>query len=158
MTEPVANPHPPQPAREDAAAPPPEGPALYRVAVEFGDCDPAGIVYFPNFYRWMDAASRHWFVHRGFPTWRDTEAAFGLVGTPIVDVQTRFLKPAQYGDQLLVDTAVLEWRRSSFVQRHRIWRGDTLLVEGTEVRVFARRGEGGQGIRAMPVPEAVRGL
>jgi 4-hydroxybenzoyl-CoA thioesterase len=128
------------------------------VAVEFGDCDPAGIVYFPNFYRWMDAGSRHWFVHRGFPTWRDTEAAFGLVGTPIVDVQTRFLKPAQYGDQLLVDTAVLEWRRSSFVQRHRIWRADTLLVEGIEVRVFARRGEGGQGIRAMPVPEAVRGL
>lgn len=151
----------PAPRASPASGPverPADGPALYRVAVEFGDCDPAGIVYFPNFYRWMDAASRHWFVHRGFPTWRDTEAAFGLVGTPIVDVQTRFLKPAQYGDQLLVDTAVLEWRRSSFVQRHRIWRADTLLVEGIEVRVFARRGEGGQGIRAMPVPEAVRGL
>ena len=34
--------------------------APYRIAVEFGDCDPAGIVYFPNFHRWMDASSRHW--------------------------------------------------------------------------------------------------
>jgi 4-hydroxybenzoyl-CoA thioesterase len=141
-----------------APQPPVDGPALYRVAVEFGDCDPAGIVYFPNFYRWMDAASRHWFVHRGYPTWRETEAAFGLIGTPIVDAQTRFIKPALYGEQLLVETQVLEWRRSSFVQRHRIWRGSELLVEGTEVRVFAARREDGPGIRAMAVPEAVKAL
>jgi 4-hydroxybenzoyl-CoA thioesterase len=136
---------------------PVDSPALYGVAVEFGDCDPAGIVYFPNFHRWMDAASRHWFVYRGYPTWRETETAFGLIGTPIVDAQTRFLKPARYGERLRIETAVLEWRRSSFVQRHRVWRGDDLLVEGTEVRVFAARAEGG-GIRAIPVPEAVKAL
>jgi 4-hydroxybenzoyl-CoA thioesterase len=141
----------------DTPPPPAESPALYAVAVEFGDCDPAGIVFFPNFYRWMDAASRHWFVHRGYPTWRETEAAFGLIGTPIVDAQTRFLKPARYGERLHIETAVLEWRRSSFVQRHRIWRNADLLVEGTEVRVFAARAEGG-GIRAIAVPEAVKAL
>jgi 4-hydroxybenzoyl-CoA thioesterase len=143
---------------EPRPSPPADSPALYRVAVEFGDCDPAGIVYFPNFHRWMDAGSRHWFVHRGYPSWRETEAAFGLVGTPIVDAQTRFMKPAQYGDKLVVETVVLEWRRSSFVQRHRIWRGADLLVEGTEVRVFATRGEGGRGIRALAVPDAVKAL
>ena len=29
---------------------------LYRVTIEFGDCDPAGSVFYPNFQRWIDAA------------------------------------------------------------------------------------------------------
>jgi 4-hydroxybenzoyl-CoA thioesterase len=32
---------------------------VHQVRVEFGDCDPARIVWFPNFFRWIDAASRH---------------------------------------------------------------------------------------------------
>ncbi|MFL6695326.1 MAG: acyl-CoA thioesterase, partial [Ramlibacter sp.] len=39
----------------------------YPVRVEFGDCDPAGIVWFPNFFRWIDAASRHFFIACGVP-------------------------------------------------------------------------------------------
>ena len=130
----------------------------YPVAVEFGDCDPAGIVYFPNFHRWMDAASRHWFVVRGIPSWRDAEARWGVIGTPIVDAQTRFIKPSVYGDKLAIATTVTEWRSKSFVQQHRIWRGEDLLVEGTEVRVFVARGEGGAGIRGVVVPDEVRAL
>ena len=34
----------------------------HTVRVEFGDCDPAAIVWFPNFFRWIDAASRHFFA------------------------------------------------------------------------------------------------
>lgn len=138
--------------------PPADDAQLYRVNVEFGDCDPAGIVYFPNFYRWMDAASRHWFVVRGVPSWREAEARWGVIGTPIVDVQTTFMKPALYGEQLQIETTVVEWRTKSFVQRHRVWRGADLLVEGREVRVFAARGEGGVGVRGVVVPEAIRAL
>jgi 4-hydroxybenzoyl-CoA thioesterase len=142
----------------DHPTPPADSEMLYRVPVEFGDCDPAGIVYFPNFYRWMDAASRHWFVMRGVPTWRDAEARWGVIGTPIVDVQTKFMKPAMVGDKLAIETSVAEWRNKSFVQRHRIWRGEDLLVEGTEVRVFAARGEGGVGVRGVVVPDAIRAM
>ena len=38
--------------------------------IEWGDCDPAGIVFFPNYSRWMDAASHHFFVRCGLPPWR----------------------------------------------------------------------------------------
>jgi 4-hydroxybenzoyl-CoA thioesterase len=140
------------------ATPPADTTGLYSLPVEFGDCDPAGIVYFPNFYRWMDAASRHWFVLRGVASWRDAEARWGVIGTPIVDVQTRFMKPAMYGDRLAIETVVVEWRNKSFVQRHRIWRGGDLLVEGTEVRVFAARGPGGVGVRGVVVPDEIRAL
>lgn len=130
----------------------------YPVAVEFGDCDPAGIVWFPNFHRWMDAASRHWFVVRGIASWRDAEARWGIVGTPIVESSTRFLKSAVYGDRLAIETEVVEWRGKSFVQRHRVWRGDELLVEGTEVRVFVARREDGAGLRGVVPPDEIRAL
>ena len=30
---------------------------VYEVEIMFGDCDPAGIVFFPNYSKWMDASS-----------------------------------------------------------------------------------------------------
>ena len=131
--------------------------APYVVAVEFGDCDPAGIVFFPNFLRWIDAASRHHFVQRGVPPWRETEATHGILGTPIVDVQARFLKPATYGDRLVIDTRIVEWRKRSFVMKHTVRRGDDVLVEATEVRIFAKRASGdAMRIEAVDIPTFVR--
>ena len=46
-------------------------PVVYEVEVMFGDCDPAWIVFFPNFSKWMDASSLNFFVQRGVPTWRE---------------------------------------------------------------------------------------
>ena len=44
---------------------------VYEVKVMFGDCDPAGIVFFPNFSKWMDASSLDFFMQCGVPPWRD---------------------------------------------------------------------------------------
>ncbi len=43
---------------------------IHSVQVHFGDCDPAGIVFFPNFSRWMDEASLAFFMACGVPPWR----------------------------------------------------------------------------------------
>lgn len=129
------------------------------VHVEFGDCDPAGIVYFPNFFRWIDAASRHFFTVRGVPRWEETARTHGIIGTPLVDVQARFVRPASYGDALEIDTVVSEWRQKSFEMRHVVRRGAEMLVDATEVRVFARRVEGDRHrIQAVPIPADLRAL
>lgn len=107
--------------------------------VEFGDCDPVRIVFYPNFFRWMDAAARHFFAAAGVPSWTETEASDGIVGAPLLDATARFLKPASYGERIAVDTTVLEWRGKSFVLSHVIRRGDVVLVEGSETRVLVRR-------------------
>jgi 4-hydroxybenzoyl-CoA thioesterase len=128
-----------------------------RFTVEFGDCDPAQIVFYPNFLRWMDAASLHFFRACGLPPWRELERAEGIVGTPIVDVQARFLAPASYGDLIDVETSIAEWRGKSFVLAHAIRRGETLLVEGREVRIFARRHPDDPArIQAVSLPEHLR--
>ncbi len=124
---------------------------VYPVRVEFGDCDPARIVWFPNFFRWIDAASRHFFVSCGVPPWHVTEATLGILGTPLVDTQASFKKTASYGDELQIHTSVVDWRGKSFVQRHRILRGDDEIMSCDEVRIFAAHKPEG-GIRAVPIP------
>ncbi|PBI96098.1 4-hydroxybenzoyl-CoA thioesterase [Variovorax boronicumulans] len=130
---------------------------VYTARVEFGDCDPAGIVWFPNFFRWIDAASRHFFAECGVPRWEETAQTLGVIGTPLVDTHTRFVKAASYGDTLHIAVRITEWRDKSFVQTYRVTRGDDLILECEEVRIFAAKREGG-GIRAVPIPATIRAL
>lgn len=130
---------------------------VYTVKVEFGDCDPARIVWFPNFFRWIDAASRHFFVECGVPPWHETERTLGVIGTPLVDTHAKFMKTASYGDLLDIRTSIAEWRGKSFVQRYRVARGGDAIMECDEVRIFAGPRDGG-GIRALPIPDGIRKL
>jgi 4-hydroxybenzoyl-CoA thioesterase len=136
---------------------------IFTTSVEFGDCDPAGIVWFPNFFRWIDAASRNYFIQRGVPPWRELEKAVGLVGTPLVSCTSKFVAPATYGDRVNIHTHIAEWGRTSFVQAHVVERVrddlSTTLLHCREVRVFAAKvEEGSNGIRAIPIPALVRHL
>lgn len=136
---------------------------IYTQRVEFGDCDPARIVWFPNFFRWIDAASRHFFIQCGVPPWHETEKTTGLIGTPLVDTHARFVKTASYGDTLQIHVHVAEWRDKSFVQRYQIKRTNAdgsvdLIMECDEVRIFAAHREDGKGIRAIPIPADIKAL
>ena len=133
----------------------------HTVQVEFGDCDPAGIVFFPNFLRWMDAASLSFFMQCGLPPWRELVKTRGIVGTPLLEINTRFVQTATYGQTLTITTHIEEWRAKVFVQKHRVTRadpgGDTLICEGTEVRTFVQRDATDlDRLRSVPVPEDIR--
>jgi 4-hydroxybenzoyl-CoA thioesterase len=132
---------------------------IYTQQVQFGDCDPARIVWFPNFFRWIDAASRHFFVQCGLPPWHEMEAKSGIIGTPLVDTHASFINTASYGDVLEIHTSIAEWRGKSFVQRYRVMRGEVKIMECDEVRIFAARsGDDPHKIRAVPIPEDVKRL
>ena len=132
---------------------------IYTQRVEFGDCDPARIVWFPNFFRWIDAASRHFFIQCGVPPWHETEKTLGIIGTPLVDTHARFIKAASYDDVLQIHTAIAEWRTRSFVQRYRVMRDGDAIMECDEVRIFAGHREGdATGIRALAIPPEIRRL
>ena len=126
----------------------------HSVTVQFGDCDPAGIVFFPNFSRWMDAASLSFFMQCGVPPWRELVKTRGIVGTPLLEINTKFFKPVTYGETIHITTQVIEWRAKVFVQVHRVTRGDDLICEGREVRAFVNPDR----LRAIAVPEDIRAL
>jgi 4-hydroxybenzoyl-CoA thioesterase len=131
----------------------------YSVPVQFGDCDPAGIVFFPNFSRWMDAASLEFFMACGIPPWRELVKTRGIVGTPLLEIHTRFIKAVTYGQTIVITTHVEEWRAKVFTQVHRVTRGDELICEGRETRAFVKRDPNDPDrLRAIPVPEDIRAL
>ncbi len=130
---------------------------VHRLRIAFSDCDPAQIVFFANYFKWFDSASREFFTACGVPSWRETEAARGIIGMPLVDVQAKFLNSATYGEDIEIESCVEEWRGKSFVMRHVARRGGTVLCEGREVRVCAcRDAQDPLRIKAIRIPDDIR--
>ncbi len=128
-----------------------------RIEIQFGDCDPAGIVYYPNYFRFFDNATaallsaafgmhkRHWLAH------------YGIAGIPMVDTGARFIKPSRFGDAAEIVTSITELGRSSFSVRHVLSHGGAAAVEAHEKRVWAVRAPD-DSIRSAPLPDEVRQL
>jgi 4-hydroxybenzoyl-CoA thioesterase len=132
---------------------------VYEIKVQFGDCDPAGIVFFPNFSKWMDASSLHFFMECGVPPWRELSKSTGIVGTPLLEIHTKFIRPATYGETLQVYTSVEEWREKVFIQKHVVRRGEDLLCEGRETRAFVVHPPVEPNrLKAIPIPPEIRAL
>ncbi len=127
----------------------------YDIDVLFGDCDPAGIVFFPNFLKWMDASSLNFFMQCGLPPWREWREPEHMIGTPLIEIQTRFHRPATYGQTLTIHTGISEFSRKTFTHVHRVMRGEELICEGTEVRAFCTRDPATGTVKAIPLPEIV---
>ena len=109
--------------------------AIYYLTVEFGDCDPAGIVFYPNFYRWFDAATHHLFAEANLG-WDRLRRDFGVVGMPLLETGSKYLSPASFGDRLAIESSIVEFGRKALRLRHLVRRDADLLVEGFEVRVL----------------------
>ncbi len=123
--------------------------------IEWGDCDPAGIVFNPRYFEWFDAATAALFARALGMTKAAMVKRYGIVGIPLVDTRATFRVPCAYGDEVRIESAVAEFRRSSFDVRHRLLReGGELAVEGFETRVWVgRHPDKPDGIKALPVPE-----
>jgi 4-hydroxybenzoyl-CoA thioesterase len=132
---------------------------IFRMRIAFSDCDPAQIVFFANYFKWFDTAFREFFTACGIPSWRDTSAQRGIIGTPLVDAQARFINSATYGEDIEIESWVETWKTKSFVVHHVARRGDIVLCEGREVRVFAMPDPHDPlRIRAIPIPADYRAL
>ena len=130
---------------------------IFRMRIAFSDCDPAQIVFFANYFKWFDTSSREFFTACGIPSWRDTTRDRGIIGTPLVDAQSSFKNSATYGEDIEIETWVEEWRNKSFTMKHIARRGDTVLCEGREVRVFAvQHPDDPMRIKAIPIPEDIK--
>jgi len=132
---------------------------VHHVNIRFGDCDPAGIVFFPNFLKWMDESSLAFFMACGGPPPPELVKTHGIVGTPLLDIHTRFVKSATYGEAIAVHTSIVEWNAKTFRHRHLVKRGEDLICEGHELRAFVRRdAQDPDRLRAMPIPEDIKAL
>lgn len=127
--------------------------------VEWGQCDPAGIVFAPRFMDMFAESTILLFEAAGLPRKRDMLAQFGVAGFPLVDLAARFGFPASYGDVVTIEADAPTFGNSSFTIAHRIRLGDRICVEGTEKRVWTVSApDKPGGLQAMRVPDHVRAL
>lgn len=129
-----------------------------QILIEWGDCDPAGIVFYPRYFAWFDACTAGLFAAVGLPK-PQMIAKYNLLGIPMVDTRARFIVPSKFGDEVSIISSITEFRRSSFDVRHQLMRGETLAVEGFETRVWTVRDpENLERIKSQPIPAEVIAL
>jgi 4-hydroxybenzoyl-CoA thioesterase len=130
---------------------------IRRVRIEWGDCDPMGIVFFPRYLAMFDDSTYYLFERALGLTKYKMMLAYDFAGMPLVDVRARFLVPSRFGDDVDIESKIGEFRRSSFVVEHRLRKGDTLAVECFETRVWIRRHPDDRNeMQSQPVPDDVK--
>ncbi len=125
-----------------------------RVTIEWGDCDPAGIVFYPRYFAMFDASTGALFASVLGMTKFEMLRHYGVIGFPMVDTRAQFHVPNRFGDLISIETQVTALRRSSFDVAHRILRPDgALSAEGTETRVWAaKHPDDPDRIQSVPLP------
>ena len=125
------------------------------VQIQWGDCDPANIVYYPRYFEMFDDSTSILFEAAGFSK-QDIIKKYGLVGIPMVDTRAKFHIASTHGDWITIESRVESFKRSSFEVTHRISIGGELAVKGSEIRVWAGRDpEDPAKLKGVPIPAAV---
>ncbi len=130
--------------------------SVHEITVEWGDCDPAGIVYYPSYFRWFDQATYRLFLKVGLSR-DDTSSGPWKEGTPLVAAECAFRRASQTGERLTIESHVETFGRSSFVIRHvlRDASGE-IAAEGTETRIWARKDGNARTLKAVAIPDEVK--
>ena len=121
---------------------PEPGPVSYfthriQLAIEWGHCDPAGIVFNSRFFEFFDSGT--WMLFQtalGVPKQQLFEH-FGIAGLPLLEAGANFTMPLKFGDVAELESSIGEFRRASLDVRHRILKNGKLAVDGLEKRAWA---------------------
>jgi len=123
------------------------------VRIEWGDCDPAGIIYYPNYFAIFDASTAMLFEVALGMTKLAMFKRLEFAGWPLVRTQARFIKPTRFGDDVTVESKIT-FGRSSFDIEHKLSLKGELCAECSEKRVWTVRDAQG-ALKSHPVPQAV---
>ena len=125
-----------------------------EISVEWGDTDPAKIVFYPNFFKWFDTGTWRLFDTAGL-TYEVICNDFGLIGFPLVEASSKFTSPVHFGDPVQLTSYISEWGHKTFQVSHAVRVSNKLCAEGLETRVLGRRADDGI-IEAVVPPKAIQ--
>ncbi len=109
-----------------------QDPFAWPVRVYYEDTDAQGLVYFANYFKFMERARTEWLRSLGIEQdalMRDDRRIF-----VVVDTQADFREPARFNDELLVTANLVSLSRASFLIEQQIFRNSldgALLCRGT---------------------------
>ena len=126
------------------------------VTIEWGDCDPAGIVFYPRYFAMFDTSTAALFSAALGVDKFTLRRRYGIIGFPMLETSAKFTLPSRYGETVTIETRITRLGRSSFNVAHRLLRGDEVAIEATETRVWAVADpDDPDKIRSAPMPQEV---
>lgn len=123
-----------------------------KLIVNWGDTDMAGIVYYPNYFRWFDISTLRLLQKVGLPP-REL-MTHQKMSFPLIDSGCTCFKPLYFNDEIRVETKIIEVNNKTFKLEHEVYRGDELTGKGYEVRGWVTFSE--EKIKSVPIPDDVR--
>ena len=124
--------------------------------IRFQHCDPAGIVFYPQYFHLLHEVQEDFLTHIGFPEHELIQQGFGL---PIVDLKTRFTGMCRHGDHIEIALRLSRVGQASIAMHYEITGPARPGDSGREVKlvadavvVFMRLLEG----KAVEIPDALR--
>ena len=125
-----------------------------NLRIEWGDCDPAGIIFYPNYFRIFDHSIEMLFESALGITKYEMFKQLEFSGWPLLKTQARFLKPTRFGDDVIIQSTFVRVGRSSFEIKHQIRKNNQVAVEGQETRAWVKRQPDDRTrIKSHPLPE-----
>lgn len=129
------------------------------ITVQWGHCDPAGIVYFPRFFEWFHQTMEAWFEGGLGVAYQDVIGG-QRIGFPAVHTEADFRRPCAFGEKLVVELRLGKIGSSSVELCYRV-RGqddhnDERAVGRTVCVVMDLDERRDTFRRALPIPEALR--
>ena len=124
------------------------------VRIEWGDCDPAGIIFYPRYFEMFDASAAMLFERALGLTKFQQLKTFNIAGYPLARTRAKFMRPTRFGDDVTIESSI-KFGRSSFDIEHRLNLKGELCVECAETRVWVVRDHATGAIKSQPVPDEV---
>lgn len=110
--------------------------ASHQVDISFGDCDPAGIVFYPHYFRFMDA-TLHKCLHAKTGETHDALCKrLGAKGIGLVHADLDFRAPAANGMTLSCTITAMTWHDRTVELHYRLACAGQLIAEGKEIRAL----------------------
>ena len=127
------------------------------VRIQWGDCDPAGIVFYPRYFEWFDASSILLFEKATGLTKIRMLEKYGGAGLALLEARAVFKIASHYGEDLQIETRITEFRRSSFFVQHKVTKKDLVALEGFETRLWTVRDPADPTrLKSAPMPPKIR--
>lgn len=127
--------------------------------IEWGECDPAGIVYYPRYFEMFDHSTTMLIARASGLTKFQLFKTYDTTGYPMVDTQAKFHFPTRFGDEIVIESEFTRVGTSSFDVAHRLMKDGKTAVECVEKRVWiGRHADDPEKIKSKPIPANLAAL
>jgi len=130
-----------------------------QFTIAWGDCDGAGIVYYPRFFFYFDICTWSIFYNVGLHE-EAMKRRYNYIVYPAAEVSAKFHIPCRCRDVLTFESRITEWRAKFFRVEHTVRKEDgRVALVGSELRFMGEVGSGDPPrLRAAVIPAEVRAM